>query len=97
MTRLGRWSNLIGGLLAGGPLVVLDFPFRGYAGIAVVGGFTLSAIWFFFVAWRVVRLTRARSAKMDREYDRKHKFDLPPEYAGTESATKARFRRRKRP
>ncbi|MFK0298290.1 hypothetical protein ACIQTU_03630 [Brevundimonas sp. NPDC090276] len=38
-----------------------------------------------FMGWRGWRLIRASSIKSARDYDRRAKFDLPPEYAASES------------
>jgi type VI protein secretion system component VasK len=57
-----------------------------------------AAIWFvgwlLFVGWRFWRMMREAGIKGDRHYDREGKYDLPPEYADSESATKARRRRK---
>jgi hypothetical protein len=52
-------------------------------------------IWTTFSIWRGLRMMKARSAKNARHYDRIGKFELPTEYADTESALKARQRRRR--
>jgi hypothetical protein len=52
------------------------------------------AVWFSYVGWRAWLAFQQAGARGDRIYDRKGKYALPPEYAGTESATKARRRRR---
>lgn len=52
-------------------------------------------IWFSYVGWRGWLLFQQAAARADRLYDRKGKYALPSEYADTESATKARRRRRK--
>ena len=49
--------------------------------------------WYAFVGWRAWRLARAAFWQGDRNYDLTGKYRLPPEYAGTESATAARKRR----
>lgn len=57
-----------------------------------------AAIWFvgwlMFVSWRFWRMLRETGPKGDRHYDREGKYDLPPEYAGSESATKAKRRQK---
>lgn len=63
--------------------------------VAVVAVIALDVIWFGFVGWRALLLFKAFSAKGDRLYDRSGKYVLPTEYAQTESAAKARSRRRK--
>jgi hypothetical protein len=53
---------------------------------AGVGAFLLMAVaWVAFMVWRGVRLMRVASIKSARDYDRRGKFDLPPEYAASES------------
>ncbi len=59
-----------------------------------VGGI-LSAGWVIFFAWRCWRVLKAASLRGDRHFDRIGKLGQPPEYHASESATKAR-RRRKR-
>ncbi|WP_093512414.1 hypothetical protein [Sphingopyxis sp. YR583] len=58
----------------------------------------IAAVWFvmwaLFVSWRYLRYLKEISIKSDRHFDRVGKYDLPPEYADTESATKARQRRK---
>lgn len=51
------------------------------------------AVWFALVGWRAWRLFRQSAERNDRLYDQSGKYVLPPEYAHTESATKARRRR----
>jgi hypothetical protein len=60
--------------------------------VIVIG---LDIAWFALVGWRGWRLFRQSAARSDRHYDSKGKYLLPPEYAATESATKARSRRKK--
>ncbi len=52
--------------------------------------------WFAFVGWRGWRLFRQSALRGDRRYDRSGKYLLPPEYADTESATRARGRKKMR-
>lgn len=74
-------------------LPVLPFMIaRSAMGIAMTA--PLSVAWATFVAWRAWRLFKASGIRADREYDRKGKFNLPPEYRSTESVTKARRRSR---
>ena len=63
--------------------------------VVVVAAIAFDVIWFGFVCWRALLLFKAFAAKGDRLYDRMGKYVLPSEYAATESATKARSRRRK--
>ena len=58
----------------------------------IVPGAILSIGWTVFVGWRGVRLARAN----DLNYDRKTKWSLSKEYHSTESAAKARFKRKRR-
>ena len=53
------------------------------------------AIWTVFVIWRVSRLIRADVIRGDRQYDRRGKYLLPPEYAHTKSITAINRRARK--
>ncbi|MGA0546432.1 hypothetical protein ACO2Q1_14260 [Brevundimonas sp. VNH65] len=46
-----------------------------------------------FVLWRAVRLSRAFTILGDRDYDRRGKYLLPPEYANTESPLAAKRRK----
>lgn len=55
----------------------------------------LIVAWVFFAAWRATRLLRADIIKSDRDYDRRGKYLLPPEYAATESPLAASRRRRR--
>ncbi len=50
--------------------------------------------WNIFAGWRLVRHLKEVSLRSDRHYDRVGKYDLPPEYADSESATKAKRRRK---
>ena len=61
----------------------------------VFAAIAFDVIWFAFVGWRALLLFKAISTKGDRLYDRSGKYVLPTEYAETESATKARRRRRR--
>lgn len=54
----------------------------------------LNAAWFAFVIWRGLRLLKASALKGDRDYDRRGKYHLASEYRASESATRARRRRR---
>jgi len=54
----------------------------------------LAIAWTGFAVWRLARLTKTDALKGDRAYDREGKFMLPFEYHDTESATRARQRRR---
>jgi len=55
---------------------------------------TLALVWFGFVFWRASRLFRANLLKGDRQYDRKTKFALSPEYRITQSVTETRKKAR---
>ncbi|MFZ3485747.1 hypothetical protein [Sphingomonas sp. 3-13AW] len=63
--------------------------------VSVGAAIAFDVIWFGFVGWRALLLFKEVSTKGDRLYDRSGKYVLPAEYAETESATKARTRRRK--
>lgn len=45
----------------------------------------LASTWCGFVAWRASRMMRAGDIKSARDYDRRAKFNLPREYAASES------------
>lgn len=62
--------------------------------MAWLGPLLLSLAWTGFVLWRAWRVTRAVTIKGDRQYDRKTKFKLPPDYSGSESVLAASRRRR---
>jgi hypothetical protein len=49
-----------------------------------------------FALWRALRLMRAAAIKGDRQYDRRTKFTLSPEYHSSESVTAASRRKRAR-
>ena len=50
--------------------------------------------WYGLVAWRFWRHMKEAAIKSDRHYDRIGKYDLPAEYAETESAAGAKRRRK---
>ncbi len=54
--------------------------------------FGVGLLWLLFSGWQIKRIFPAKSIKADRYYDRKTKYDLPPEYADSESATEAEQR-----
>lgn len=81
-------------LLIGFAPVVPGVALRASAPLAC--GALVSLAWFGFVGWRASRLLRAAAVKGDRQFDRKTKFTLPPEYAASESVTAARRRARRR-
>lgn len=91
--RSGSWSFLIALLLAFGPFPFVERPYSA-PNLVVIGlAIIASLIWLSFVAWRGIRIFRATAMRGDRAYDRFDKHLLSPEYAATESATKARRRR----
>jgi len=55
----------------------------------------LLTAWAVMVHWRGWLVFKAFARSSDRQYDRKDKFALPPEYRDTESATAAAERRKK--
>ena len=57
-------------------------------------GLALWALWVIFLIWRAARLIRAGDYKSARDYDRRGKFLLPPEYAASESYLSHRRRSR---
>lgn len=85
----GPCSLLIALVIAGLPALFLDHPIQGNDVIVVAAFGAVAALWVGFVLWRVWRFLRAEAMKSDRIYDRSGKYQLPPEYAQTESATKA--------
>ncbi len=91
--RSGAWSIAIALAVVTLPLPILRVPYEGgeVALLAVTAG--LAVAWLSFVAWRGWRLIRAGSARSDHAYDCEGKFKLPPEYAASESATRAAHRR----
>lgn len=62
-------------------------------------GWATGAVWLLgwnaLVVWRLWRYIKETAIKGDRHYDRVGKYDLPPEYADSESATKAKQRRKR--
>jgi hypothetical protein len=52
--------------------------------------------WGLLVHWRGWLAFRRSARESDRQYDRNGKFDLPPEYHSTESATAAAERNRRK-
>ena len=78
-------SSLVTGILLMTLILADGWLFR----LALAPLLLLSAIWTGFVFWRLSRILRAATIIGDREYDRKAKFMLPPEYANSESATAA--------
>jgi hypothetical protein len=93
--RSGAWSIAIGLATASLPLPFLDFPYRGWEAVVIAIAAALGLAWYTFVAWRGWRLVRSAGVRGDRDYDRQGKYDLPSEYAATESATMAAGRGRK--
>ena len=73
------------------PLALIDDRFPR----AWVFATTWFVVWTIFVSWRYVRYLKEISIKGDRKFDRVGKFDLPPEYADSESATAAKQRRKR--
>lgn len=53
-----------------------------------------SMLWFGFSGWRYYLGLRRQSVRNDRHFDIWGKHKLPPEYADSESATKAKRRRK---
>ncbi|WP_313472524.1 hypothetical protein [Brevundimonas sp.] len=78
-------------ILPWAPLVLLR---SGYLP-AWMFAFALAATWCLFVTWRASRMIRAGEIKSARDYDRRAKFDLPPEYAASESLLAHQRRKRK--
>lgn len=94
--RAGDFSLLIGVAVIGIPLPFLSWPYRGGEAVFIFVAIAAFLAWSWFVGWRAWRLFRASGIRGDRKYDREGKFELPAEYASTESATQAARRRGKR-
>lgn len=108
-TRLCRfvdWDlSRTGGVKAGAySLLLALLPFLllvGFAGlldvrpnlVACSVAIVVSVAWTALVAWRGWRLLKVYATKGDRRYDRRGKLNLPPEYRGSKSVTKARGKR----
>ncbi|MGE7199061.1 hypothetical protein [Brevundimonas naejangsanensis] len=67
------------------PLIILHLVVGHLPAPAWLLGLAWTAISATFMGWRAWRLIRANSIKSARDYDRCAKFDLPPEYAASES------------
>ena len=76
------------------PVVLIQVILQQQSSIAWFLTATAGFVWLAFVGWRATRLFKAFTLKSDRQYDQTGKFTLPPEYAATESATKAHRRRK---
>lgn len=93
--RAGGFSLLIGIGIVGAPLPFIRWPYAGFEAVVAGVAAALAFLWFAFVGWRAWRLVLAGAARDDRDYDRTGKYQLPPEYAATQSATRTARRRRK--
>jgi hypothetical protein len=81
--------------LALAPFVALEYLTDGAAPNALLALPAPIALgWFGFVCWRGSRMARAGMLKSSRDYDRKGKYLLPPEYANSESSFAAARRKR---
>lgn len=76
-----------------GPLLGGDTPSERFIRLSPV--LLWSLLWFGFSGWRYYLALRRQSARNDRHFDIWGKHMLPPEYADSESATKAKRRRKK--
>jgi hypothetical protein len=77
------------------PFVLLKSPYNA-AELAIAAlSITASVSWVAFLLWRCLRLLRAAGARGDRDFDRRSKHMLGPEYRSTESFTAARSRRKR--
>ena len=99
LSRFVDWDLKTGGVQAGACslliLIVAVFPLvatRSIIGVVVAA--TFATVWLAFVGWRAWRLFKAIGIKGDRKFDREDKFKLPPEYAASESVTRAHQRTR---
>ena len=93
--RAGAWSLFLTflpalALIEGARLLDVE-PNRAAIALTIV----VTAAWAAFVAWRWWRLLKAYAIKGDREYDRRGKLRLPPEYRESESVTRARRKQRR--
>lgn len=95
ITTAGNLTLLIGGLPWLALIATDERQGSPTASVPLIAAIAFDLIWFSYVGWRAWLLFRQAAARGDRLYDRKGKYALPPEYADTESATKARERRRK--
>jgi hypothetical protein len=80
------------------PLIVLHLLIGPLPAPAWLIGCLWAVISTAFMGWRGWRLIQVAGIKSARDYDRRAKFDLPPEYAASESllAHQRRERRAKR-
>jgi type VI protein secretion system component VasK len=76
-----------------GPMVGGDTPLDRTERLAPL--LVWAVIWTTFSIWRGLRMMKAQSAKNARHYDRLGKYQLPPEYADSESALKTTQRRKR--
>ncbi|MDK2766799.1 MAG: hypothetical protein KYX69_03670 [Sphingomonas sp.] len=82
------------GLLVVTPPLVGGLPFSGFFAISLwIALIAIAVVWTGFAWWRGVRILRASVLRGDRDYDRRIKYGLPPEYVATESATASQRRR----
>lgn len=76
------------------PFVALEFVTHGASpDWLLVLPITFAVAWVGLVIWRGARMAKAGSLKSSRDYDRKGKYLLPPEYADSESTLAARTRK----
>ena len=96
VTTAGSLSLLLGLL----PWIALGWlrqtSSRDFAAQLLLPVAILTVVWVGFVAWRGWRLFQAFANRADDLYDRQSKYDLPPEYAKSESSTRAKRRRNKK-
>jgi len=90
----GLSSNRLLVLIAFLPFLIALFatPFPSAAWLIAA---CFSLLWIGFVSWRGWRLMQTNSIKSARDYDRRAKFKLPPEYAASESLLAHRQRKRR--
>ena len=78
---------------------ILPFLALAFLGKEFRPAWGIAAVWFvawtIFTFWRYARYLKEVSIKSDRQFDRSGKYNLPPEYADSESATRARQRRKR--
>jgi len=77
-------------------LTIEGFPVGGPSTTSIFIAFPISAAIFTFIAWRQVRMLKARAIKSGRYYERKARYELPPEYSNSEDAFLAKRRNAQR-
>ena len=103
--QVQKWvDDLLDDFRADGPLlpfiliIALSIPFRAQRSIIefVVFWFLVfgAITWLIFVGWRIFHSLKRQGLKGGREYERRGRYRLPPEYAESEDALLAAKRRK---